>query len=1162
MKRLILALALAPAIAGFGVEYVDYIHGDGASRIETDYKPTKDARVAMVVEFGDDCQMTQPMALFCSRGNSATKDTFTFLKLYTSPSAHWRFDYAQTAGTLSAAPVENNVRYAIDVSKAGAFVNGEKVGDGSSVSFTPGNKLVLFASYRSGLTANLADYGTFRLYSCQVYDTVNGVTDTLVCDLKPAVDENGVYGLYDIQRGIFLGNAGTGSFRGPTEVSVDSASALTAALSAATVGTTIVLEDGAYEIGDTLTVPKGVTLKSRNGREKVRFVPAAGAKRSTAVVVATGGTSVIRGITFDGFAYSAASPVVYLGHAGVLRDCRVTGCVLSGSNYGGSVACGTGAFVQRCVIDHNTATTGTAGIGHQDDNGEFTVEYTLLYGNRSAIYMNGGSATFVHCTIADNLNSPTSAIIHNNNRSVVFRDCALLFATLPGMTAIGGIGGTTKDRMQINNCYVPGLGDAVLKDGSGDNVTDGDALFVEPIAGDYHLQAGSALIGKASGGGDIGCFAYDAGYEPSYPVVNLKPGDDVKAAIDAAAEGTVVSFAEGEYEIAEMITIDRSIHLVGAGRDKTILKSDGENHRILKIHGPRALAEKITFTGAKCSATGAAVWIGAYGGGLFDCRLTGNVSLDGPDGACVLAMGCRSVAYRVLVDDNAYATAEGVIGTAAGGAGVNFWKGDNESSLSPGAILDHCLICHNRGYGLYTNNQTTFAPDGTVRHCTIVGELGYANMSNTRGFTATRTIFLACSELPAAIGQSCCGADNEKPYNTCCFYDLSGKKFSTNAYCVVTQDPGFVNPRAKDYHLRADSPCYNLPEVGGYIGCYDYDPDYVPMHPVVELKDGDDLAAAVEAAADGTDILLGAGTYELSANITIDKPIRISGASRDSVFIEPASGAAAFRLMTLKHPLARIENLTLRRASGGAVNISEGGIVENCRVTECAASSTINGLAIRLEYGCANRCLIDRNTDINKDHNTTFVLVSSHFMGAGFAWRCGLFMNSLVTGNVADNNVTGGRQLRGYAVKTQRDGNDEDGYLRNVTVVGNELAAAFTTGDNRLNVAGEVMNCIFRDSPVSLTMPNVGTVAVFRNCYWSAPSATAESCSVNCSTDNPLVSRSGKLKPSSPCIGKAVTGRYVSHGLDFAGNPRVREDGTQDIGCNQWMPSGLMLLVK
>ena len=30
MKRLILALAFLPAVAGFGFEYVDYIHGDGA----------------------------------------------------------------------------------------------------------------------------------------------------------------------------------------------------------------------------------------------------------------------------------------------------------------------------------------------------------------------------------------------------------------------------------------------------------------------------------------------------------------------------------------------------------------------------------------------------------------------------------------------------------------------------------------------------------------------------------------------------------------------------------------------------------------------------------------------------------------------------------------------------------------------------------------------------------------------------------------------------------------------------------------------------------------------------------------------------------------------------------------------------------------------------
>lgn len=75
-----------------------------------------------------------------------------------------------------------------------------------NVAFTMTNELYLFAQNYNGTLR----YGAIRqIHYFRYYDK----TDTLICDLVPCYRKSdGVIGMYDIVRKIFLTNAGTGSF--------------------------------------------------------------------------------------------------------------------------------------------------------------------------------------------------------------------------------------------------------------------------------------------------------------------------------------------------------------------------------------------------------------------------------------------------------------------------------------------------------------------------------------------------------------------------------------------------------------------------------------------------------------------------------------------------------------------------------------------------------------------------------------------------------------------------------------------------------------------------------------------------------------------------------------------------------------------------------------
>ena len=143
-------------------------------------------------------------------------------------------------------------------------------------------------------------------------------------------------------------------------------------------------------------------------------------------------------------------------------------------------------------------------------------------------------------------------------------------------------------------------------------------------------------------------------------------------------------------------------------------------------------------------------------------------------------------------------------------------------------------------------------------------------------------------------------------------------------------------------------------EGGEEIAGYSID-DCLQIFPAqIVLEAGDDVAAAVDRADLGTEIVLGDGSYEVNGPIALTRPTSIVSASGSlaSVSVIVTNKAVA---LSLKHAEARVENVTVR----GPVAVS-GGTLAGCRVTGCHGDRGQNA-PIVAGSGRVTHCIVDRN---------------------------------------------------------------------------------------------------------------------------------------------------------------------------------------------------------
>ena len=164
----------------------------------------------------------------------------------------------------------------------GAAVTSVTMSEGD---YTPGSELCIFASHDASVDAGLNNYGSYRFYSFKL----KAADGTVKCDLVPAKrDADGMLGVYDVARSVFLENDLTGVF---------TTSEMTITSSSPQWGKAITVGDGetlTIEAGDSSPSWTGAVTVDANGvlktSGKLRFIGAV-------VVNASGTLDVLDGVT-------------------------------------------------------------------------------------------------------------------------------------------------------------------------------------------------------------------------------------------------------------------------------------------------------------------------------------------------------------------------------------------------------------------------------------------------------------------------------------------------------------------------------------------------------------------------------------------------------------------------------------------------------------------------------------------------------------------------------------------------------------------------------------------------------------------------------------------------------------------------------------------------
>ena len=946
------------------------------------------------------------------------------------------------------------------------------------------------------------------------------------------------------------------------EFDVNTVEDLYAKVGTAGDGDVINVAPGTYKMTDalgTLVIDKGITVQSTGSWRDTFFEPEEGLTDMRLLKIAHA-KGLFKGFTLRNVTSTAnmTGMAVYIDDpgGGTISDCRITNCSGSGTRY--VVKMSVGSKMRRCRIDGNSATAQiimSAGSSSKSA-GTTLVSNCLIAGNTgTGLYWSNVtylSPKIINCTVIDNGGSAAASF----ERESMFYNSVFARAATGGYALLSAfaVTGNRATQYVYNNYFIGPLPTFVAgKAQMGNNTVAETPMsdFADVLGGDYRPVAGSALLdaGRADADNDgvdidgrprgethtLGCFEYDPDYTPSPTVVEVAAGADFAAAIADAPVGSTVKVAAGEFGVGAQITVDKPVHIVGAGRGKTVVRATGRGYRLMEIKNFKAVVEGMTFTGA----SGTGVRIANGGGELVGCRVT-------ECGSSAVSFGPGSVLRNTIVDYNR-------------GTGVHL-IGDPVSGSMNG-LIESCQITGNRGHGIYANKDE-FKSEGTVvRRCTIADCATYYAVAASRQLsfdgciveTTTKPGFAADkTDLSLASGSSC-------GYSL--FYSISG--ITPSATCVTgVRQVGFVNPTCGDYHLTADSPARGKASDGGDLGCWPYDENYVPSYPVVNLEPGDDIPAAVAAAGNGTEIRLAEGDYTLPSRLVFERAVRLVGAGIDKSVIRVDPGVQA---LYMSNTLAEVRGVTIRDFTTGAVNLAYGGTVEECRITggNYPVDGTISGFAAYLTQGTLSRSIVDCNTN-KHNRDTTFVYVTSRRTLGSFQ-QMGQVENTLVVNNWAG---TATNKRYGTAVYLTRSDIESGGCMTDCTVAYNVTGTAIGMSE----YGYLVRNCIMLqwNGGTGVAWSQGGGSSLKTEAQWLARTGTASTvwcnnCSAaqigsNCVMDPPKVRRNGRLAPRSPCIGAARALRYES--LDLAGNPRVREDGTQDIGCNQWMPSGLMMLVR
>lgn len=272
---------------------------------------------------------------------------------------------------------------------------------------------------------------------------------------------------------------------------------------------------------------------------------------------------------------------------------------------------------------------------------------------------------------------------------------------------------------------------------------------------------------------------------------------------------------------------------------------------------------------------------------------------------------------------------------------------------------------------------------------------------------------------------------------------------------------------------------------------------------VINVAEGESIADAITAAKEGDTIEIDEGTYVLSAQLVVDKPITLKGAGPDKTFIDGGwdgvtkKSGPGVRCLKLNSANAKVCDLTIRRAYSSSTSKTvlgiglfidtNGGTVENCVISNCCRGVR-HAAAVGVYMNSANavlkNCIVSGNecyyngNDPN-DYNfgvgvwvckgvVSDCVIEGNTSNHQYAKGAGVYMEtseafvtrSVVRGNslsYVDNNHPDRGYTKGAGVYVA------DGVLENCLLVGNKLSRTVNhqnvNGGGLYQAGGKVVNC-------------------------------------------------------------------------------------------------------
>ena len=317
------------------------------------------------------------------------------------------------------------------------------------------------------------------------------------------------------------------------------------------------------------------------------------------------------------------------------------------------------------------------------------------------------------------------------------------------------------------------------------------------------------------------------------------------------------------------------------------------------------------------------------------------------------------------------------------------------------------------------------------------------------------------------------------------------------------------------------------------------------------------VAEAVEAAADGCEIIVAADTYDLTHEIVVDKDVTIKGATGNAadVVLRRKSGVTESRILRVSSPGALVCGVSAQDGTvyhnaepyicyGSGIYLGvRGGIVSNCVIRSCCGGENLC---------CGDGFYIEENA--SSDALVTHCVVSNCVRlskyngdsgGVGAQIRGGTVRNTLFCYNKVTANST--TRTDKYGIVRVRAGR-----LENCTIVKNEsynCAGVWADG-------GEVVNCAIglntSDNQCALD-PNTdvawaGTASCFANCL--APVTINGNCFVENDSSTYKAPDSGDFSLNATSLGvdNGEDSDWMTNATDLALSPRIDGDHV-DIGA-------------